>query len=158
MKAIITGASSGIGKDMAYILSNKGYDLFLVSRDKKKLQELKQELKAEITIIPLDLSNVDNCYKLYKKVKDEDIDIIINNAGFGDIGLFNNTDLNNELNMIDLNIKAVHILTKLFYQKFIKSNKGYILNVSSSAAFLPGPLMATYYSTKSYVYNACKRK
>lgn len=153
MKALITGASSGIGRDMARVLSNKGYDLILVARDSKKLTLLKQELKTNVDIIPMDLESVDNCKKLYEQVKDKNIGILINNAGFGDIGAFRKTDMDKELSMIDLNVKAVHILTKLFLDDFIKKDHGYILNVSSSAAFQPGPLMATYYSTKSYVYH-----
>ena len=151
MKALITGASSGIGRDIARVLSDKGYDLILVARDKEKLNELKKELQTNIEIISMDLSIVDNCKKLYEQVRKENIDILINNAGFGDIGAFRKTDLNKELSMIDLNIKAVHVLTKLFLSDFTKRDSGYILNVSSSASFQPGPLMATYYSTKSYV-------
>ena len=153
MKALITGASSGIGRDMARYLSNKGYDLILVSRDKQRLEQLKKELNTNVEVIPLDLESVDNCKKLYEKVKDKNIDILINNAGFGDIGYFDKTNLTKELSMIDLNVKTVHILTKLFLDDFVKRDSGYILNVASSAAFQPGPLMATYYSTKSYVYN-----
>ena len=89
--------------------------------------------------------------KLYDKVKKEDIDIIINNAGIGLLGEFSETNIDKELDMIDTNIKAVHILTKLFLQDFILRDKGYILNVSSSASFLAGPLMSTYYATKNYV-------
>lgn len=152
MKVLITGASSGIGRDMARYLSSKGHDLILVARSKEKLDELKSELKTDVKVIPLDLSSLDNCKKLYEQVKNENIDMLINNAGFGDIGSFRKTDINKELNMIDLNIKAVHVLTKLFLSDFVKRDSGYILNVASSAAFQPGPLMATYYSTKSYVY------
>ena len=153
MKALITGASSGIGRDMARVLSNKGYDLTLVARNIENMEKLKRELKTNIEIIALDLSDVNNCKKLYEQVKDKKIDILINNAGFGDIGEFRKTDLNKELNMIDLNIKTVHTLTKLFLADFIKRDSGHILNVSSSSAFQPGPLMATYYSTKCYVYH-----
>ncbi len=153
MKALITGASSGIGKDMAIVLSNRGYDLILIARNEKKLEELKEKLNTNVEIISMDLSNIDNCKKLYEQVKNQNIDILINNAGFGSIGSFRKTDLDKELNMIDLNIKAVHVLTKLFINDFIKRDSGYILNVSSSASFQPGPLMATYYSTKSYVTN-----
>ena len=153
MKALITGASSGIGRDIARVLSEKGYDLILVARDKVKLNELKKELKNNIEVITMDLGSSDNCKQLYEKVKDKNIDILINNAGFGNIGAFRKTDLDKELAMIDLNINAVHILTKLFMKDFVKKDSGYILNVSSSAAFQPGPLMATYYSTKSYVYH-----
>lgn len=151
MKALITGASSGIGKDMAYILSEKNYDLILVARGKEQLEKLKEELKCNVKIITMDLSISANCFKLYEMVKDDDIDILINNAGFGLFGEFINTDINCELNMIDLNIKTVHILTKLFLNDFVIKDKGYILNVASSAAFEPGPLMATYYATKVYV-------
>lgn len=151
MKALITGASSGIGKKMAKILSHKGYDLILVARRKKRLEELKKELPTKVKIITLDISSTFNCMKLYDKVKKEDIDIIINNAGFGLLGEFSETNIDKELDMIDTNIKAVHILTKLFLQDFILRDKGYILNVSSSASFLAGPLMSTYYATKNYV-------
>lgn len=153
MIALITGASSGIGRDMARVLANKNYDLILVARDLKSLKELKNELKTNVEVISLDLSNTENCKKLYEQVKDKKIDILINNAGFGDIGIFSKTDIDKELNMIDLNIKTVHILTKLFLNDFVKRDSGYILNVSSSASFQPGPLMATYYSTKAYVTN-----
>ena len=151
MKALITGASSGMGREFAKILSNMGYDLILVARRKNKLEELKKELNTKIEIIKMDLSLPDNCIKLYYKVKNEDIDILINNAGFGLLGKFNETNLDRELEMIDTNIKAVHILTKLFLNDFIKNDKGYILNVSSSASFMAGPLMSTYYATKNYV-------
>ena len=154
MKALITGASSGIGRDMARNLSKRGYDLILVARDENRLQELKKELeiyKVNIEIIAMDLAIEENCKELHKKVKD--IDFLINNAGFGLFGIFTEADLTRELEMIDLNIKAYHILTKLFLQDFVKKNKGEILNVASSAAFEPGPLMSTYYATKSYVYN-----
>lgn len=151
MKALITGASSGIGRDMAKILSDMGYDLILVARRKKKLEELKKELTTNVTIINLDVSSTFNCMKIYNKVKKEDIDIVINNAGFGIFGEFSETDLDKELDMIDTNIKAVHTLTKLFLKDFKEKDSGYILNVASSAAFLSGPLMATYYATKGYV-------
>ena len=151
MKALITGASSGIGRDMARVLSDKGYGLILVARNEKSLNDLKDELKTNVEVISMDLSDIENCQKLYEQVKDKNIDILINNAGFGDIGAFRKTDLDKELSMINLNIKAVHILTKLFIDDFIKRDSGYILNVSSSASFQPGPLMATYYSTKAYV-------
>lgn len=151
MKALITGASSGIGADMARILSAKGYDLILVARNKKKLETLKAELTTDIKIINLDLASTFNCMKLYNRVKKDDIDILINNAGFGMFGEFTDTNLEKEIDMIDVNIKAVHTLTKVFLQDFKKKNHGYILNVASSAAFCPGPLMATYYATKAYV-------
>ena len=135
MRALITGASSGLGKDFAIQLSEMGYDLILVARRKERLEELKKTLKTNVEIIPLDLSSTFNC------------------AGFGLASNFVESSLDKELDMIDLNIKTVHTLTKYFLQKFNEVNKGYILNVASSAAFQPGPLMATYYATKSYVYS-----
>ena len=151
MKVLITGASSGIGRDMARILSNKGYDLILVARRKDRLEELKKEFSTNVEIICLDVSVTENCFKIYEMTKDQDIDILINNAGFGIFGGFTDIEIEKELNMIDVNIKAVDILTKLFLTDFKKKNKGYILNVASSAAFLPGPLLSSYYATKAYV-------
>ena len=151
MKALITGASSGLGKDFAIILSEMGYDLILVARRKNKLETLSKQIKTNVQIIDLDISSTYNCMKLYNQVKKEQIDILINNAGFGLFGKFNETKLDTELDMIDLNIKTVHTLTKLFLKDFKKKDAGYILNVASAASFLPGPLMSTYYSTKAYV-------
>lgn len=149
MKALITGASSGIGKDMAEYLGEKGFDLIIVGRDIEKLKEVKHKVKTNVEVITIDLSVEENCIELYNKVKD--VDILINNAGFGTFGKFNETNIETEIKMIKTNITAVHILTKLFLKDMVKKNSGYILNVASIAAFLPGPLMATYYSTKSYV-------
>ena len=151
MLALITGASSGIGRDMARILAKKGYDLILVARRKERLMELKKELGTNITVIALDLSMEENNFKLYEKVKDKKIDVVINNAGFGLFGEFVKTDLDTELKMIDLNIKSYHILTKLFLKDFVRRDKGYILNVCSSAGFMAGPRLSTYYATKNYV-------
>lgn len=151
MKALITGASSGIGRDMARVLSDMGYETILVARREDRLKELAKDLKTPASIICLDVSSTEACLELYEKVRDEDIDVIINNAGFGIFGKFTDIDLDRELNMIDVNIKAVNILTKLFLKDFKEKNKGYILNVASSAAFLPGPLLSSYYATKAYV-------
>lgn len=151
MKALVTGASSGIGRDIARVLSNMGYDIIAVARDGVKLNELKEELKTKVEIIALDLEDPENCKELYKTVKNKNIDVLVNNAGFGEFGEFTTTNLDKEISMINTNITAVHILTKLFLQDFVKKDKGYILNVASIAGFMPGPLMATYYSTKSYI-------
>ena len=136
MKALITGASSGIGRDMAYYLAKKGYDLILVARRKSRLEEISKKANTNVKIIELDLADEVNVYKLYDLVKDEKIDMLINNAGFGLFGMFYKTDLNRELEMINVNVKAPHILTKLFLKDFIKKNSGYILNVCSSAGFM----------------------
>ena len=151
MKALITGASSGIGYSMAKYLSNLGYDLILVARDKERLQEIQKELKTDVKIVVADLSQESKIKELYVLCKNDNIDVLINNAGFGLFGEFDSTELSTELNMIDVNIKAVHTLTKLFLKDMIKKDSGYILNVSSSASFQAGPLMATYYASKSYV-------
>lgn len=149
MKALITGASSGMGRDMAKVLSQKGYDLILVARDEKKLEEVKKQLKTETKIVVMDISKEENCKKIYEENKD--IDILINNAGFGDCGHFEETSLDKDIQMINTNIIAYHILTKLYLKEMIKKDSGKILNVASIAGFMPGPLMTTYYSTKNYV-------
>jgi len=151
MKALITGASSGIGLEIAKYLDSLDYELILVARDKEKLESFASTLKNKAKVIVMDLLVEANVKSLYVLTKNEDIEILVNNAGFGDFGTFSETELSKELEMIDLNIKAVHILTKMFLKDMKKKNKGYILNVASSAAFQPGPLMATYYSTKAYV-------
>ena len=151
MKALITGASSGIGKNMAYVLANKGVDLILVARSKEEMIKIKDNVKVNVDIIQMDLFKEKNVFKLYDMCKDKSIDILINNAGFGLFGIFTETDLDRELEMIDLNIKAYHILTKLFLKDFVEKDSGYILNVASSAGFMAGPRLSTYYATKNYV-------
>lgn len=151
MKALVTGASSGIGRDIAIKLSNLDYELILVSRDENRLKETAELLCTKYTIVPMDLCIKDNCFKLYDRFKDEDIDILVNGAGFGLFGNTWETDLGKELKMIDLNVTALHILTKLFLQDMVKKDKGYIMNIASSAGFLAGPILNTYYATKNYV-------
>ena len=151
MKALITGASSGIGRAMAKILSAKGYDLIITARRENRLDELKAELKTNVEVIKADLSKESECFRLYETVKGENIDVLINSAGFGVFGAFDETDLSREISLIDVDIKALHILTKLFYKDFKNRNSGYILNIASSAAFQPGPLLSSYYAAKAYV-------
>ena len=150
MKALVTGASSGMGRDMAKYLYSLGYELYLVARNKK---DLNREFKGykNIHTYGYNLIIEEECVKLYKGGKDENIHIVINNAGFGDAGNFTETSLDKEMDMIDLNIKAYHILTKLFLKDFVKRDYGRILNVASMAGFMPGPYMATYYATKNYI-------
>ncbi len=153
MKALITGASSGIGLDMARYLATKKCELILVARNKNKLEEIQEQLPTKVTIVIADLSNEQRVKDLCLLTKKENIDILINNAGLGDFGPLTNTDLNKDLELINTNIKAVHILTKSLVKDMEKRNtETYILNVASSAAFQPGPLMSTYYATKSYIY------
>ncbi len=151
MTSIVTGASSGIGRDVARYLASKNIDLILVARRKERLEKLKQELNVNVEILCYDLTKKEEVYALFEKVKNKKIDIVINNAGFGLFGDFLETDLDRELEMINLNIVSYHILTKLFLQKLEKEHGGYILNVCSSAGFLAGPRLATYYATKNYV-------
>lgn len=151
MTALVTGASSGIGRDMAIELSKMGYELILVARSESALKSLQNILPNHSEVIVLDLSSNENCFFLYSQVKGKNIDILINNAGVGVFGNFIETDLDKELSMIQVNLNGVHILTKLFLKDFVSKNSGYILNVSSSAAFLPGPLMGSYYASKAYV-------
>jgi short-subunit dehydrogenase len=152
MKALITGASSGIGLEMAKYLASQKHELILVARSRDKLEEIQKKLPTKVMIIVADLSQEQKVKELYAYIKKEHIDILINNAGFGKFGDFTEISLNDEIEMINTNIKAVHILTKLILKDMEARNSGYILNVASSAAFQPGPLMATYYATKSYVY------
>lgn len=149
MKAIITGASSGIGRDIARELDKLGYELILVARDKERLDKVKNSLKTKCETISIDLSKEENCIKLHSMVKD--VDILINNAGFGTFGSFNETDLEKEISLINTNVTAVHILTKLYLKDMIEKNNGHILNVASIAGFMPGPLMCAYYASKAYV-------
>ncbi len=151
MKVLITGASSGIGKDMARVLAKKADELVLVARNVNKLEEIKKELEkdAKIEIISKDLSIEENCKEIHNQV--QNVDILINNAGFGDCGNFTKTSLEKDINMIKTNIIAYHILTKLYLTDMKEKNSGKILNVASIAGFMPGPLMATYYATKNYV-------
>ena len=149
MKALITGASSGLGWDMAQILSHMGYDIIAVARREDKLLELAELLKTKVEILVCDVSKVDECIALSKKL--DDADIFINNAGFGVFGEFSKTSLEDELKMMDTNVRAVHILTKIAVEKFMERGYGHILNVASLAAFFPGPLFSAYYASKSYV-------
>lgn len=150
--ACITGASSGIGKEFAIQLSELGYNLILISRHPKEIKKYAAKLPTKCKIISCDLSDEASCIKLARRLRHFKISILINNAGFGKLGGFTETKLKNDLNMIDLNVKSVHILTKALLPGMIKNDDGYILNVASIAGLMPGgPFMSTYYATKSYV-------
>ena len=151
MKALVTGASSGIGRDIAYELANRGYDLVVVARRSDKLEEIKNNVSVKCQTVSCDLSDAQNCIKLCQWLVTEDIDVVVNCAGLGVFGEFAETELQKEFDMINVNITALHIITKYFTKKFLKENRGYILNVSSSAAFAPGPMFSSYYATKAYV-------
>lgn len=155
--ALITGASNGIGLELAKIHASKGGDLVLVARSKEKLETLKRELKSqfdsEIYVISKDLSRPGSALEVYTETlhNNIEIDFLINNAGFGDYGLFHETDWNKELQMISLNITTLTQFTKLYLKEMIRRGKGRIMNLASLAAFQPGPSVAVYSATKSYV-------
>lgn len=155
--ALITGASSGIGLELAKIHASKGDNLVIVSRDKPKLDKLKIKLeenyKISVFVIEKDLSIPDSALEVYNKTKEENIqiDYLINNAGFGDYGLFYKANWEKESKMIALNITALTQFCKLYLKDMTERKSGKIMNVASTAAFLSGPLMAVYYATKSYV-------
>lgn len=150
--ALITGASSGIGYEFALELDKLGYNTIIVARRENKLIELKNKLSNESIIIVLDLSNIESCKELLERIKPYNIELFINNAGFGDFSLFKDSNTTKILEMIDLNVKAMTFLMKGILDTFIPKNIGTIINVSSIAGFLPaGPYMSVYYATKSYV-------
>lgn len=151
MKALITGASSGIGRDMARYLSKNGFDLILTARNVCELKKLKTELSTNVEIIYSDLSKENAPFELYRQCKEKNIDFLINNAGYGIFGEFDKISMKDELDMLNVNIRSVHILTKLFLKDFKRINRGYILNVASSAGFMTGPLMSSYYASKNYI-------
>lgn len=151
MLALVTGASSGIGRDMARELSRRGYDLIITARRRDRLEELAEKLPTRVRVIEMDLSRADNCRRLHELTAEEPVDVLINNAGFGVFGAFEESDLERELEMLDINIRATHMLTKLYLRDFLRRGEGMILNVSSSAAFLPGPLLSSYYASKAYI-------
>lgn len=151
MRAVVTGASSGIGRDIARCLAARGIELVLVARREARLAELAAELPVPADIYSCDMADPDACIELHRRVSVKPVDILVNDAGLGVFGAFAETDLDRELGLIDVNIRALHILTKLFYRDFVRRGSGHILNVASSAAFLPGPLLSSYYASKAYV-------
>jgi hypothetical protein len=155
--ALITGASSGIGRALARYHASLGGDVIITARRGEALDALKSELEAAhnvtVTVIPLDLGAAGGAAKLYEAVKATGIrvDYLINNAGFGGHGAFLDRDLTDDLNMIRLNVEALVSLCHLFGKDMVAAGGGKILNVSSTAAHMPGPLQATYFATKAYV-------
>lgn len=156
--ALVTGASSGIGREIVKLLESYGYGSILVARRRSRLEDLAEVLKYKSYIIEADLSQSSTAKDLCQKVDQLEekeairIDLLVNNAGFGDLGFFGETDLDKELDMIHVNIESLHILMKHYLKRFIEEDRGHILNVASSAGLMPaGPYMSTYYATKAYV-------
>ncbi|AGM25045.1 SDR family NAD(P)-dependent oxidoreductase [Spiroplasma chrysopicola] len=152
--AIVTGASKGLGYAYCQELFEKGYHVIAVARNCEPVGKLaKKYPDQKVKLLNLDLSKTANVYQLAQETKNENVTCLINNAGYGVWGYFKDSDLEQELNMIDLDIKALHILTKLFVQRFAENGVGRIINVGSLAAFTPGPVFASYYAAKAYVWS-----
>jgi len=154
MTALITGATSGIGYEIAKILCEKSINLVLASRNISKMKELEKEFqKVKVSSIEIDLSLQDSAFELYKKIKDLgiEIDILINNSGFGILGSFKSNDINKINNMINLNVLSLVLLTKLYADDMISKRKGYIMNIASTASFQPIPYFGVYAATKAFV-------
>lgn len=160
MYALVTGASAGIGLEIARYLAVKGYDLILTARREDRLQKVRGQIldkypDRKVLVIPADLSKREECMRLFKEVcaqaGPENIGFVVNNAGMGVYGLFLETDLDRELTLIDLNVTSVHILSKLFLRVLVKNGQGVLLNVGSCAGFTSGPTFSSYYASKNYV-------
>ncbi len=150
--AVITGATSGIGRCMAVRLRRMGYDLIITGRDCRELHRLCRRLgRSHVCAVSADLSVPEECAELHRFASGYPVCILINSAGFGVWGEFPEVSLRDEMKMLDVNVRAVHILTKLFLNDLLLRGSGYIMNVSSAAAFMPGPVMSGYYASKSYV-------
>lgn len=154
-KALITGATSGIGKELAIVMAEVGHDLVLVARNKDRLNEVKKEITSmfgvQVSTYISDLSQGGSAQILYSATKKENIEILVNNAGVGLKGNFFDDDQLRTLQMAQLNMLSLMELTQLYGKDFLKKNKGRILNISSIAAFFPGPKQPVYYATKSFV-------
>ena len=156
---LITGASSGIGKEMAYVYAENNYNLILVARRKENLEAIKSDIehkhKLNVQSFDIDLSQIDSAELLYKKVSEKGIkvDVLINNAGFGINGKFKEIDMEWEESMLILNMVTLTKLTKLFVQDMLKAGSGNIINIASTASFQAVPNFSTYAATKAYVLN-----
>ena len=155
--ALITGASGGIGEELARLLAAGGSDVVLVARSVGKLTALAEELSrghgVRATVVSEDLSTADAAQRIARRLTEENIalDILVNNAGFATYGPFTETAADEEAQLLQVNIVALTALTKLFLPAMVRRGRGRVLNVASTAAFQPGPLMAVYYASKAYV-------
>ena len=157
MTALVTGASGGIGEELARLFAADGHDLVLVARSRDKLARLAEELKEKhgvsARVLAADLARPESPQEIFEELSAEGVtvDALVNNAGFGSYGLFAETDLQQELEMLQVNVVALTHLTKLFLPSMLARRRGYVMNVASTAAFQPGPLMTVYYASKAYV-------
>jgi len=154
---LITGATTGIGYELAKLFAKDKFDIIIIARNEVKLKEtaavLQNEFNVKVKFISKDLSEKDSAKEIFNELKNENIspDVLVNNAGFGSHGAFSESDPENDIDMINLNITSLVILNRLFLTDMIKKNSGKIMNVASTAAFQPGPYMAVYYATKAFV-------
>ncbi|MCA1619996.1 MAG: SDR family oxidoreductase [Acidobacteria bacterium] len=157
LTALVTGASGGIGEELARLFAADGHSLVLVARSRDKLERLADELKEKhgvlARVMASDLARAESPREIFGELEGAgvSIDALVNNAGFGSYGLFAETDLKQELDMLQVNVVALTHLTKLFLPAMLARRRGYVMNVASTAAFQPGPLMAVYYASKAYV-------
>ncbi|MBE8968493.1 SDR family oxidoreductase, partial [Nostocales cyanobacterium LEGE 12452] len=155
--ALITGASGGIGYEFVKLFAQDGYNLVLVARSVDKLNKIADEFKKkfgiDVKVISKDLSNPSAPEEIFRELEQASInvDVLVNNAGFATYGLFNEIDLNAEMQLLQVNVLCLTHLTKLFLKGMVQRGSGKILNLASTAAFQPGPLMAVYYASKAYV-------
>jgi short-subunit dehydrogenase len=150
--AVVTGASTGIGRDLARLCANAGYDLALVARNRQKLEELAREFPARnVRVIASDLSRPEVPEQVYSELAGAEVAMLINNAGAGLRGYFHELDAAAQMSILQLNVNALTRLTRLFLPAMVERRSGWIMNVASTAAFQPGPLMAVYYASKAYV-------
>src|ERR1044071_3253133 len=157
LTALVTGASGGIGEELARLFAADGHDLVLVARSRDKLARLSEELGGkhgvEARVLAADLARDESPREMFEELSagGVSVDALVNNAGFGSYGLFAETDLKSELDLLRVNVVALTHLTKLFLPGMLARRRGYVMNVASTAAFQPGPLMAVYYASKAYV-------
>ncbi|HEX8355715.1 MAG TPA: SDR family oxidoreductase [Pyrinomonadaceae bacterium] len=157
MTALVTGASGGIGEELARLFAADAHDLVLVARSRDRLASLAEELRAKhgvsARVLAADLSRPESPREIFEELRGAgvSVDALVNNAGFGSYGLFAETDLKHEVDLLQVNVSALTHLTKLFLPAMLARRRGYVMNVASTAAFQPGPLMAVYYASKAYV-------
>ena len=157
MTALVTGASGGIGEELARLFAADGHDLVLVARSRDKLARLAGELEGKhnvaARVLVADLARAEAPREIFEELSGAgvSVDALVNNAGFGSYGLFAETDLGSELDLLRVNVVALTHLSKLFLPGMLARRRGYLMNVASTAAFQPGPLMAVYYASKAYV-------
>lgn len=157
MTALITGASVGIGHELARVFAENGCDLVLVARNREQLEKVAAECqtlgKVKARVLPKDLSLPDSSREIFDELMRDGVavDVLVNNAGFGTHGRFAEIELDADIRLLQVNVVALTALTKLFLREMVARRGGRILNVASTAAFQPGPLMATYYASKAYV-------